>query len=147
MSWNANEEKLLCHIVLDDDVADELSDRAGPAFFRGFIVQDRASGVVALKYRFRCERPDESFWFHVKPSNQQDEIVDRLCCTMLLVLIQGATLAGKTLPSNAIKFFYPPDDEGDALRTIEWLKEKDLIEITERISEEEARRRGLVPDA
>ena len=68
--WNANEEKLLALIVLSDDLAKRLSDRAGEAFFRAFIVQDRATGEIRMNFRFRYRDGDS--WFHVSPKAQME---------------------------------------------------------------------------
>lgn len=128
MSWNCADEKLLCHIVLNDRFAKDLSSRAGPAFFRGFIVQDRATGIVSMKFRFRYEDDDRQ-WYEVKPKEQGPGTMDELRTAMLQIMVEAAALMHKRLPAGSVEFFYPPDDGGQAERTIAWLKEQDLIEV------------------
>ena len=53
MSWDTHKEKLLCHMVLDDGFAKGLSPIAGSAFWRAFIVQDRKTGVISCKMRWK----------------------------------------------------------------------------------------------
>lgn len=127
MSWNCNEEKLLCHILLDDSFAKRLSRRAGPAFFRAFIVQNRASGLVTMKFRFHYE-DDSRSWFSVTPKAQGPGVVEELGKSMRSVMNTAAASMHQSLPRSAVQFFYPPDDEGKVERTIAWLKERDLIE-------------------
>ncbi len=129
MSWNCDEEKLLCHIVLVDSMAKKLSERAGPAFFRGFIVEDRATGIISMKYRYRYEDGERN-WFSVTPKQQQGPgTAKELEKSMLAGLREAARRLCIPLPPGSVVFFYPPDDGGEFERTLEWLQERDLIEI------------------
>ncbi len=129
MSWNANEEKLLSLIVLDDGFARQLSDRAGPAFFRAFIVENRATGAISMKHRFKDIDGDRQ-WYSVTPKEQGPGTVDELRQGMRTVLEEAAHMIQVPLPPGAIQCFDPPDDRGDWERTIEWLIERDLVEVT-----------------
>jgi hypothetical protein len=53
VGWMSNEEKLLALIVPDDEVASRLTDCGGEGFFRAFIVQNRATGQIMMRHRFR----------------------------------------------------------------------------------------------
>jgi hypothetical protein len=129
MSWNANEEKLLCHIVLDDSLAPLLSSDAGPAFFRAFIVEDRKSGEVRLKFRFRYKSTPRS-WFRIAAQNLRGtEAVEDFRAGIEFMLTEAARKLGRPFPEGAIKCYYPPDDMGDVGRTIIWLEMQDLVEI------------------
>jgi hypothetical protein len=133
MSWNANTEKLLCLVLLDDKYAPRLSDRAGQAFARAFIVEDRASGEIRMMFRFRYKDPDERSWYEARPDQKKGiEAVEFLRHAIQDVWVTAtAMLGGRRLPDDAVKAFYPPDDGGDPGRTIIWLEMQDLVEIAE----------------
>jgi hypothetical protein len=128
--WNANAEKLRCLIVLDDDVAAKLSDRAGDAFCRAFIVEDRVTGAVKLKFRFRYSNPDERNWFSATTDKRGPEAVEHFESGMRFVLDEAARRLGFGLPKDSVKSFYPPDDGGDVGSVLIWLEMHDLIEMT-----------------
>jgi hypothetical protein len=130
MSCKLNEEKLLCHIVLDDVYAQKLSCRAGTAFFRAFIVQNRSTGIISMKYRFRYRNPDERNWYVVEPKQQGPNTMAKLRDSIAKVLSISATTQSGGGPPPPLYFFYPPDDDGDPAKTLLWMKQQDLIEIT-----------------
>lgn len=133
--WNSNKERLLCMMVLDDDLAPALSPLAGPAFWRAFIVQNRKTGEVLVKFRFKYKNGERS-WYAVTAKDKQNAEAEatRLRCGLEDVL----RLALRAVPldidpervDHAVQCFYPPDDEGDPGKTIIWLEQRDLIEIT-----------------
>jgi hypothetical protein len=128
VSWDLNNEKLLSHILIDDRYARLLSERAGEAFFRCFIVEDRATGAVSMKYRFKYSDGNRN-WFVVKSRERGAAAVDRLKLGMRKVISTAAQARGTPLPPDAIVYFDPPDDEGDGTKTIQWLVDRDLIEV------------------
>jgi|SRR5215831_16007919 len=129
MSWNTDEEKMLCLIVLDDDIGQAISPIAGDAFFRAFILENRKTGVVSCKFRFRYK--DHDSWYEITPGSPKSraERVTELQEGMEKVISQ--TLARRIgipkFPPNLLVSHFPPDDEGDPQKTIEWLLAKDLI--------------------
>lgn len=123
--WNANTEKLLCLVVLDDHTANHLSSETGEAFFRAFIVQDRATGLIRMNFRFRY-RDGKDSWFSVTPKDQQGALAE-LRDGIATVLEQASQGIGHPLKPGDVAYFEPPDDEGDFFRTIDWLVERDLI--------------------
>jgi hypothetical protein len=130
--WDAAREKLRCMIVQDDSVAELLSDRAAPAFFRAFIVEDRATGAVEMKFRWHYKDPDEKSWGIVTTDKRGAEAVEYLQDGLTKVLTTAiAMIAGSHPPEDVVHAFYPPDDGGDAGSTLIWLDMKDLVEITE----------------
>src|SRR6266849_3830927 len=135
MSWNMNEEKLLCHMLLDDGFAKEVSPIAGSAFWRAFIVQNRKAGVISCKMRWKYFRngKDERSWVLLEPSIQGDpeELVEHLRCGIEDVLTMSLRAFGvdEERIQSAVHCFYPPDDGGDPAKTIIWLEQQDLIEI------------------
>lgn len=143
MCWHVNTEKLLSHVVLNDLYATTLSSNAGPAFFRAFIVEERATGRIKMKYRFKYKDGNRN-WFALTHQKIGEDAIKDFEAGLKEMLIQAcATLLGVPLPESAVKFFRPPDDEGDGQRTIVWLIEQDLIEPPEILTEEEAKERGL----
>jgi hypothetical protein len=128
MCWHVGTEKLLSFIVLPDEYAHLLSERAGSAFFRGFIVQDRETNEVTLKYRFKYG-DDKRSWYWVTPQSESDA-VEHLESTMQTLITMTARHTGIDLPDNVLVCFHPPDDQGDWNHTVAWLLERDLLEIT-----------------
>lgn len=131
MSWDTHSEKLRCHIVLSDDVARYLSPRAGDAFFRAFIVEDRATGEIRLVFRYRYKNPDARNWFRVISAKRGDEAVADLAAGIECVLITACEKIGRPIAADKIARFYPPDDGGDPRSTLIWLEMHDLIELTD----------------
>jgi hypothetical protein len=129
MSWDVNQEKLLCHFLLDDAFAPLVSSEAGPAFFRGFIVQDRTTGSISMKFRFKY-KDDTRNWFALDPKEQGPDTVRQLQYGIRKTLEEASFRMGIVLPECAIKFFLPADDGGDGSRTLAWLVEQDLIEVS-----------------
>lgn len=128
--WNSNDEKLLCHMVLLDRFAKTLNRRAGKAFWRTFIVEHRASGVVVCKMRWNYIDTGRS-WTHITPKVGTKDPMNYLRRNMENVLSRVAIKMG--IPENeaiqSIECFYPPDDGGDGNKTIAWLEQQDLIEV------------------
>lgn len=140
--WNASEDKLLCFMLVDDAYASKLSPRAAEAFWRGFIVQNRKTGLVhaLIRWHYTTATPGqtERKWSNFAPNTQQnvDMAVAELRCGIEDMLRKGAEAIGVHLPPEAIICFYPPDDEGDYKRTIIWLEAKNLIGFRERGTDE-----------
>ena len=129
--WDTSSEKLRCHIVLDDDAAQQLSPRAGPAFFRAFIVEDRVTHQIAMKFRWRYRDPDERQWYFISTDKPDKEGVEDFVRGIEEVLRTAASLVHIELRADQITAYYPPDDGGDTTKTIIWLEMQDLIEISE----------------
>lgn len=129
--WETDKQKLLCHMLVNDKYAKILSPLAGGAFWRAFIVQDRVSGRVKAMFRFKYE--DHSNWFEMNPSDQGETqaVIAKLRCSLEDVLMQAVKimLGMECVPEDFIECFYPPDDGGDPQKTIQWLLERDLIEV------------------
>lgn len=134
VGWNANAEKLLAMIALDDNIADELSPIAGEAFFRAFIVQDRKTAKVEARWRFRYNNGKDS-WFSIgepKEPMSPREIVADLTMKLTKMLIMAARMMGTPVAPDRVRVFEPPDDEGHPQRTIQWLRDMDLIHAPRR---------------
>ena len=130
--WDAAREKLRCMIVQDDSVAELLSDRVAPAFFRAFIVEDRATGAVEMKFRWHYKDPDEKSWGIVTTDKRGAEAVDYLQDGLTKTLTTTfSMITGLDALKDAVHVFYPPDDGGNAGSTLIWLDMKDLVEIKE----------------
>jgi hypothetical protein len=129
--WDTSKQKLLCFMLIDDSLGEKIygPEAKGIAYWRAFIVEDRKTGEVMGMYRFK--HPDGTRnWVHIKPKNpaeKRDAVVARLRCGLEDTINIAAKVAG--LP-NRVQCFYPPDDGGDAGKTIIWLEQHDLIEIS-----------------
>jgi hypothetical protein len=133
MGFDLNKEKLRCLVVLDDDVASKLSCAAGPAYCRGFILENRETHEVFALYRFKYEDGERN-WFRLIPKEQTsvEAAVEDLRLKIETVLNLAIMVFGvkEKAAKDAILSFYPPDDEGDPAKTIIWLEQQDLVEIT-----------------
>lgn len=127
--WNSETEKLKCLLVLDDTAARQLCDRAGKAYFRAFIVEDRTNGEVRMKFRYRQRDPDETSWFSVRTGKRGAGAVKEFRLGMARVLRLAAEGMGTPISEDAVMGFYPPDDGGNSEKTLDWLLEKGLVEI------------------
>jgi hypothetical protein len=126
-------EKLLCLVVLDDAYVSALTNKKaeGKAFFRAFITENRSTGAVQMKMRFRYKDGDQ--WYKVAPRDGERSravIVAELQEGMENVL-REATLAlwNVPLPKSAIETHWPPNEKDDGSDTLAWLLEKDLVYI------------------
>ena len=135
VGFNLGTQKLLCLMVLNDELAAAIVDKAGEAFWRAFIVEDRATGDIHARQRFRYVGHDS--WSHLKLTAEQQkrsraervallqeglERVQRGAFTMLT--------KGMKPPKDMVLSFFPPDDEGDGTNTAKWLLDQDLIRQT-----------------
>jgi hypothetical protein len=127
IGFNTVKEKLLCLLVLDDQHALALSQNAGEAFWRAFIVEDRVTYVITANFRFRYK--DHDAWYTITPKEQKGrETLKQLEANLRAIFNFGAAILLNK--SDVIESFYPPDDEGHPERTLAWLLKKDLVQIT-----------------
>jgi hypothetical protein len=133
---NFNTQNLRCLIVLHDQLAKVMSENAGDAFFRAFVVEDRETGEVFVKQRFRYRNGDSWYEMHLTPEQQKlpiDERIQFMVKGIKKVMLQGMEMLGgahisKSLAKQAIMCFYPPKPE-DHKSTMDWLIAQDLIEV------------------
>jgi hypothetical protein len=126
--WNSNKEKLLCFMLLDDSVVqDIIVPGAKPAYWRAFIVQNRETGIISCKYRFKQQ--DSTNWYQIIPAEQNVNTAQDLREKMETVFRLACCVFG-AYPDKVIQCFFPPDDGGDGAKTIIWLEMQDLVELT-----------------
>lgn len=133
VGFNLETQKLHCLVLLDDDIGKALSSKAGTAFFRAFIVEDRHTGEILTNMRYRYTGHDSWFRMRVGPDRQHlsgDERVQYLAGAVEKSLRTSlANLSGGVpSPPEAVLRFYPPHPE-DSQNTIDWLLQQDLVEI------------------
>jgi hypothetical protein len=122
-------------MVLDDGVVqDVIVPGAKPAFWRAFIVQNRETGIVSCKYRFK--QIDATNWYEITPKEQNANTV-KVLREKVETVFRLASGAFGADPNKAIQCFYPPDDGGDGAKTIIWLEMQDLAEITKVVKSDE----------
>jgi hypothetical protein len=126
--WNIDTEKLLCHMVLLDEYAKQLSDDAGEAFWRAFIVQNRETGEIIAKFRWNYKSRGRC-WYQMKPGPDVKDQLQHLRRALENTTCEALEHFGvdPVAAAQAIQSFYPPDDEGHGIRTVNWLLEQDLI--------------------
>jgi hypothetical protein len=141
MTWNTNQEKLLCFVLMDDGAAQRLNVNAGPAYWRAFIVQNRKTGKITAKFRYKYSNGTRN-WYEItpKPEDQAnpEALVARLVASFEDIYSIALSQFGVN-PADVMHAFYPPDDGGDAAKTIDWMKQQDLIEepVFEKIEPED----------
>ena len=138
VGFNLPKENLRCLIVLNDQIAEALSNNAGNAFFRAFVVENRETGEIWCKQRFRYKDGDSWAHMHLGPDQQglsPDERVRFFVKGIERVLRTGMSMLarGAEVPEEAVVCFYPPSPD-DSMATIDWLFQQDLIEATKVIT-------------
>lgn len=133
MPFDLTKEKMRCLMVLDDVVAGKLSCTAGPAYWRAFIMEDRTTHLVHAEFRFKYDSGKRD-WFRNQPKEQTspDAVTEELRCGLEDMMKKGFEVFGVDAEAaeNAIRCYYPPDDGGDPAKTLIWLDQQDLVEIT-----------------
>lgn len=133
--WIANEQKLICMIVLDDVVGQIMSrGTGGEAFFRAFVTEDRKTGAIEAKLRFRYK--DRDSWYSLNPKSDgksRIELIAGIQEGIESVIRKAVSMFSDNVevPKDALHSYFPPDDEGDGFKTIRWLEEQDLVNVTE----------------
>lgn len=145
VGFNLPKENLRCLVALSDEIAEVMSaGTAGVAFWRGFIVEDRKTGEIWAKSRFRYKTGDSWMHLHLEPEKRKlpvKEQVQHLASSFERVLRGGmAMMAGTAksldealredngVPKGLVTCFYPPNPE-DAQATFEWLIQQDLVGV------------------
>lgn len=131
--FDLDREKMICFIVLNDDLAPKLSSLAAPAYFRAFILEDRKTHEIFAKMRFRYDT-DEANWYvlHSRPEDDRETAITYLNSGIVGVSQLGMAICGidATETEDAIQCFYLPDDEGTPMKTVLWLAQHNLISVS-----------------
>ena len=134
VGFDLRRHKLLCLIVLDDEVATVISSKAGEAFFRAFIVEERATGTIYMNQRFRYKDGDSWSRIALSPGKQKLSRAERVAFLeeSIGTVLRGALaiMTGAPAPRATVQSFFPPDPDGDPQDTMDWLLREDLIKIT-----------------
>jgi hypothetical protein len=129
--WIANKQKLICLMALNDEVAQAMSSKAGEAFFRAFIVEERDSGNISCKFRYRYTDGGSWYTIELKDEEQKKSRAERVAKfqeTMEEMILKALEHFGGVKPPRAVfTSHFPPDDGGDWQKTIDWLVKEDLI--------------------
>lgn len=132
MPFDLNKEKLRCLIYLDDSLAGRLSCTAGSMYWCAFILENRTTHQVSAQFRFKYVGGEKN-WFQIHPKEQTnpEAVIADLRCNLEGVIKIALQVFGVETEAieNAIRCYYPPDDEGDPSRTLLWLDQQDLVEI------------------
>lgn len=122
-------EKLHVLIVTDDSESVVLLGAAVSAYFRAFIVQDRATGKVALKYRFKKLDGKRTWYVFVNENPDVEIAVNQFVDIVREMLVDGAKTFA--IPMQVEVYRVPEDirEHADSRKVMEWLLEKDLVTI------------------
>ena len=129
-----HEEKMLAVMILEDRIGQLLDQDASDTYWRGFIVENRTSGEISLRHRFRYRDGTDS-WYAVElnadnQAKSRAERVDHLQSGMeraLTTMIRERHAQKREPPIGIVQTRYVPDDNGDLMATVRWLEEQDLI--------------------
>lgn len=123
-------QKLHCLVALDDSIGKALSPCAGEAFFRAFVTEERKTGEITARYRFRYADHDSWVELQAPKGLSAAEQIKFLVGAVDRVLFVVLTLfaGGTPPPSEAIMHFYPPNND-DAEATMNWLIAEDLVQV------------------
>ncbi len=131
IGWRMDTQKLHCLLMVNDRLSEKLSDRAGEAFFRAFVVEDRTTGEVLMNMRFRYKEGDS--WMRMTLSEDKSllslkEKIEYLADGMEKTQRTALTMmsGGSAPPKEAVLRYYPPDPDSSE-KTLDWLMERDLI--------------------
>lgn len=134
MAVNLHTHKLIAMAALDDGLGALLSKNAGEAFWRGFLIQDRATGVYTFKYRFNYKGPAGRSWTEiefVKPRESLDALMEEIRTKMGETLVGIASVIVAPLPCDSADVFQwhvvPEADREDGNRTLIWMEMHDLV--------------------
>jgi len=125
-------ERLLCMMALDDNLAAEL-EMPPNAWWRGFVVKNRETGLISARYRMKYDnRPPN--WYELQANADNPHTMEKLVEGLEGAITTMVTMAAKAMGKNIegrqiIECWYPPDDKGDVQATLDWLIQQDLIEI------------------
>lgn len=131
MSWEMDKEKLRCFITLDDNVALMLTKgRGGEAYFRAFILENRSTGQIMMKFRHSYKDGTKN-WYEGKAKDKVgEEAVTFLREAIETMLTIACIAVGVELKPGNVQAYFPPDDGGDFNKTVIWLEMQDLIEVS-----------------
>lgn len=128
IGWKCNDEKLRMLIALTDRDVERLCNRAGQAFFRAFIVENRETGHLMARFRFRYTTGDS--WYDVEPK-KQDGAIEFLRNALTDMILTTSAILVIPIKENDLHYYSPPDDQGNPDHTVAWLLEHDLVELVE----------------
>lgn len=134
VGFRLDTQKLHCLIVMNDTIGKALSHKAGKAYFRAFVVEDRETGEILTNMRFRYVDGDSWMTMRLSPEKQKlsrERRIEYLTHAVEDTMRTGAQVFadGAVPPKDMITCHYPPHPE-DAKDTLEWLLAQDLVEIT-----------------
>lgn len=146
VGFNLPKENLHCLVVLSDQIAPLMSENAGGAFWRGFIVEDRETGEIWAKQRFRYKDGDSWCHMHLSPEMRKLPVKEQVqrfatgfekvlsgAMAMMAGTAKNATDAMRAdngVPKGLVTCFYPPHPE-DPEATFNWLIAEGLVEVKE----------------
>jgi hypothetical protein len=129
--FNMQTQKLHCLMLLDDELGLVMSSKASDSFWRAFIVEDRATGEIQARMRFRYNDGDS--WTHICPKDPGSvhDRVEKLAAVleaMMRLALSAAVQGSVPVPEAAVKRFYPPEP-GDSQKVLEYLIQQDLVVV------------------
>lgn len=126
MTLRLDKQKLRCLMLVNDELGEKMygSKMHGVAYWRAFIVEDRATGEMSAMYRFK-HADGKSDWVEIKTDRKGNAGIEHLRTGLEETINLACEVVGLKFRAES---FFPPDDEGDFKKVIEWLLKYDLIE-------------------
>jgi hypothetical protein len=135
---DTSKEKLLAMIVLPDESAlIVFGEPVQGGHLRGFVLEDRKTGEVYAEYRQKYPN-GHKHWYEIRPKpgmakKEAEEYLISGLKTVATLSIQmyPRIVDGKSESKlEAQAFVVPEDCREDGDKTLQWLLEQDLVEIT-----------------
>lgn len=134
MTIHIDKEKILCEVILDDNIGSLMHAHAGDTFWRAWVVQDRTTGDISAKFRFKFDDGKRDWWeIALSPQHQTMSTAARVAHLQegLEKFIRSRVVKAHPqhleAPRDAVTTRYPPDDKGDPNATMRWLEAEDLV--------------------
>lgn len=122
--------KLLAMATLDDNFAHLLSDDAAEAFWRGFLLEDRKTGVLSFTFRFSYVEKGRS-WTNIEfvtPRASLEDLIEEIKLKMAMALLSGKAAKAAGMGPEAFRWHeVPVADREDSKRTMIWMEMQDLV--------------------
>jgi hypothetical protein len=135
MSVDLNTHALLAMAAFDDDLAPV---NAAEGYWRGFLLQDRATGALSFEYRFHYTDVENGgtkrSWYRLtfndnwKSLGDLDAQIDAIRTKVLSAMLAMTRMHIPDAPESVYSWHVvPAADRGDFKRTLIWMEMQDLV--------------------
>lgn len=124
MGFDLGKEKILCLIVVDDEVSKTMRGQFIPAYLRAFILQNRESGKIYATYRFK-QADGSRKWVELYEDGKTADGYREAIEAIFRFTMKASGYEG----DEPVSCFYPPENLSP-MESLKWMEKMDLIEVT-----------------